>query len=235
MTITVFFWCNMKYSNIYKGTFLERPNRFIAICEIDGKQETCHVKNTGRCRELLVKGATVYLEKSSNPNRKTQYDLVCVEKNNKLINMDSQIPNYVVTEFLDKIFNDITYVKQEYKYGNSRFDIYVETKTDKIFVEVKGVTLEEDGVVRFPDAPTERGVKHLKELQKAVSEGFRACVVFLVQMQDVKYFEPNYETHPEFASELKKAYENGVEILVYDSIVTHDEIKLNKSVKIKMP
>ena len=225
----------MKYSNIYKGTFLERPNRFIAICEIDGKRETCHVKNTGRCRELLVKGATVYLEKSSNPNRKTQYDLVCVEKNNKLINMDSQIPNYVVTEFLDKIFNDITYVKQEYKYGNSRFDIYVETKTDKIFVEVKGVTLEEDGVVRFPDAPTERGVKHLKELQKAVSEGFRACVVFLVQMQDVKYFEPNYETHPEFASELKKAYENGVEIFVYDSIVTHDEIKLNKSVKIKMP
>ena len=225
----------MKYSNIYKGTFLERPNRFIAICEIDGKQETCHVKNTGRCRELLVKGATVYLEKSSNTNRKTQYDLVSVQKNDKLINMDSQIPNYVVTEFLDKIFNDITYVKQEYKYGNSRFDIYVETKTDKIFVEVKGVTLEEDGVVRFPDAPTERGVKHLKELQKAVSEGFRACVVFLVQMQDVKYFEPNYETHPEFASELKKAYENGVEIFVYDSVVTPNEIKLNKSVKIKMP
>lgn len=235
MTITVFFWCNMKYSNIYKGTFLERPNRFIAICEIDGKQETCHVKNTGRCRELLVKGATVYLEKSSNTNRKTQYDLVSVQKNDKLINMDSQIPNYVVTESLDKIFNDITYVKQEYKYGNSRFDIYVETKTDKIFVEVKGVTLEEDGVVRFPDAPTERGVKHLKELQKAVSEGFRACVVFLVQMQDVKYFEPNYETHPEFASELKKAYENGVEIFVYDSVVTPNEIKLNKSVKIKMP
>ena len=235
MTITVFFWCNMKYSNIYKGTFLERPNRFIAICEINGKEEICHVKNTGRCRELLVKGATVYLEKSSNPNRKTQYDLVCVQKNNKLINMDSQIPNYVVTESLDKIFNDITYVKQEYKYGNSRFDIYVETKTDKIFVEVKGVTLEEDGVVRFPDAPTERGIKHLKELQKAVSEGFRACVVFLVQMQDVKYFEPNYETHPEFASELKKAYENGVEIFVYDSVVTPNEIKLNKSVKIKMP
>lgn len=225
----------MKYSNIYKGTFLERPNRFIAICEIDGKDEICHVKNTGRCRELLVEGTTVYLEKSSNPKRKTQYDLVCVEMNNKLINMDSQIPNYVVTEFLDKIFNDITYVKQEYKYGNSRFDIYVETKTDKIFVEVKGVTLEDNGIVRFPDAPTERGIKHLKELQKAVSEGFRACVVFLVQMQDVKYFEPNYDTHPEFATELKKAYENGVEIFVYDSVVTPDEIKLNKSVKIKKP
>lgn len=225
----------MKYSNIYKGTFIERPNRFIAICEIDGKEEICHVKNTGRCRELLVKGTTVYLEKSSNPNRKTQYDLVSVEKNGKLINMDSQIPNYVVAESLDKIFNGITYVKQEYKYGNSRFDIYIETKTEKIFVEVKGVTLEADGVVRFPDAPTERGIKHLKELQKAVEEGYRACVVFLVQMQDVKYFEPNYETHPQFASELKKAHEKGVEIFVYDCIVTPDEIKLNKSVKIKMP
>lgn len=225
----------MKYSNIYKGTFIERPNRFISICEIDGKEEICHVKNTGRCRELLVEGTTVYLEKSSNPKRKTQYDLVCVEKNNKLINMDSQIPNFVVAESLNKIFSDITFVKQEYKYGNSRFDIYIETETEKIFVEVKGVTLENDGVVRFPDAPTERGIKHLKELQKAVLDGYRACVVFLVQMQDVKYFEPNYDTHPEFATELKKAYENGVEIFVYDSVVTPDEIKLNKSVKIKKP
>lgn len=225
----------MKYRNIYKGIFIERPNRFIAICEIDGKKETCHVKNTGRCRELLVKGAAVYLEKSFNSNRKTQYDLVSVQKNDRLINMDSQIPNYVVAESLDKIFNGITYVKQEYKYGNSRFDIYVETKTDKIFVEVKGVTLEDNGVVRFPDAPTERGIKHLKELQKAVEEGYRACVVFLVQMQDVKYFEPNYETHPEFASELKKAHENGVEIFVYDSVVTPDEIIMNKKVEIKMP
>lgn len=229
------FWCNMKYSNVYKGTFIERPNRFIAICEIDGKEEVCHVKNTGRCRELLVTGATVYLEKSPNPNRKTQYDLVSVEKNGKLINMDSQIPNFVVAESLNKIFNDITYVKQEYKYGNSRFDIYVETRINKIFVEVKGVTLEEDGVVRFPDSPTERGIKHLKELQKAVTEGYGACVVFLVQMQGVKYFEPNVETHLDFANELKNAYKNGVEIFVYDSVVTPDEIKINKSVKIKMP
>lgn len=225
----------MKYSDIYKGIFLERPNRFIAICEIDGKEEICHVKNTGRCRELLVKGATVYLEKSSNPNRKTQFDLIAVQKNSKLINMDSQIPNYVVLESLNKIFQDITYVKQEYKYGNSRFDIYVETKTEKIFVEVKGVTLEDDGVVRFPDAPTERGVKHLKELQKAVLDGYRACVVFLVQMNNVKYFEPNYKTHPEFAEELKRANKNGVEIFVYDSVVTPDEIKLNNPIKIKMP
>ena len=225
----------MKYSNIYKGTFLERPNRFIAICEIDGKEEICHVKNTGRCRELLVKGATVFLEKSTNPNRKTQFDLIAVQKNGKLINMDSQIPNYVVAESLEKIFNDIICVKQEYKYGNSRFDIYLETKTEKIFVEVKGVTLENDGVVRFPDAPTERGIKHLKELQKAVLDGYRACVVFLVQMNNVKYFEPNYKTHPEFAEELKRAYKNGVEIFVYDSIVKPDEIKLNSSIKIKIP
>ena len=225
----------MKYSNIYKGIFLERPNRFIAICEINGKEEVCHVKNTGRCRELLVKGSTVYLEKSSNPNRKTQYDLVSVQKNGKLINMDSQIPNYVVTESLDKIFNDITFIKQEYKYGNSRFDVYVETKTDKIFVEVKGVTLEDNGVVRFPDAPTERGIKHLKELQKAIKDGYRACVVFLVQMQDVKYFEPNFETHPEFAYELSSAIKNGVEVYVYDSYVTPNEIKINNKVQIKMP
>lgn len=225
----------MRYNNIFKGIFLERPNRFIAICEINGKDEICHVKNTGRCRELLVKGAIVYLEKSSNPNRKTQYDLISVQKNDKLINMDSQIPNYVVAESLNKIFNDITFIKQEYKYGNSRFDIYLETKTDKIFVEVKGVTLEDNGIVRFPDAPTERGVKHLKELQKAIKDGYRACVVFLVQMQDVKYFEPNYETHSAFASELKKAHQNGVEIFVYDSVVTPNEIKINNKVQIKMP
>lgn len=225
----------MKYKNIYKGIFIERPNRFIAIGEVDGKEEICHVKNTGRCRELLVNGATVYLEKSSSPNRKTQYDLVSVQKNDRLINMDSQIPNYVVAESIDKIFDNIVSIKQEYKYGNSRFDIYVETETEKIFVEVKGVTLEDDGVVRFPDAPTDRGIKHLKELQKAFKEGYRACVVFLVQMQDVKYFEPNFETHPEFAEEFKRAYENGVEIFVYDSVVTPSEIKMNRTVKIKMP
>lgn len=224
----------MKYNNIYKGKFIERPNRFIAICEIDGKKETCHVKNTGRCRELLVKGAIVYLEKSVNPNRKTQFDLITVQKNDRLINMDSQIPNYVVAESLEKIFKDITYVKQEYKYDNSRFDIYVETKTEKIFVEVKGVTLEDDDIVRFPDAPTERGIKHLKELQKAVTEGYRACVVFLIQMENVKYFEPNYETHLEFANELKKAKENGVEIFAFDCKVTPEEIFMNNVIEIKI-
>ena len=225
----------MKYKNIVKGVFLERPNRFIAICEIDGEEEICHVKNTGRCRELLIKGATVYLEKSPNPNRKTQYDLVSVQKNDRLINMDSQIPNYVVAESISKLFNDIKFIKLEYKYGNSRFDIYVETEKEKVFVEVKGVTLENDGIVRFPDAPTERGVKHLKELQKAVTEGYRACVVFLIQTQGVKYFEPNSETHSAFAKELKNAYENGVEIYAFDSVVTPYEIQMNNQVEIKMP
>lgn len=225
---------NMNYNNIYKAKFLERPNRFIAVCDVDGKEEVCHVKNTGRCRELLQKGATVFLEKSPNTNRKTQFDLVSVIKNGKIINMDSQVPNFVVAESLDKIFDNIISVKRECKYGNSRFDIFVETETEKIFVEVKGVTLEENGIVRFPDAPTERGIKHLKELQKAVKDGYRACVVFLVQMQNVEYFEPNYETHPEFAKELKNAYENGVEIYAFDSIVTPVEILMNNRIEIKM-
>ena len=224
----------MKYANIVKGTFIERPNRFIAICRIDGKEEICHVKNTGRCRELLLNGATVYLEKSSNPNRKTQYDLVAVQKGDRLINMDSQVVNKVALEFIPKLFSDIKYIKPEYKYGNSRFDIYVETETEKIFVEVKGVTLENDGVVRFPDAPTERGVKHLNELQKAVTEGYRACVLFVVQMSDVKYFEPNRETHPQFADALKQAKENGVIPLAYTCDVTPDSIKITKEIPVKI-
>lgn len=233
MTITVFFIA-MKYKNIFKGIFIERPNRFIAICEIDGKKEICHVKNTGRCRELLQNGVTVYLEKSPNPNRKTQFDLISVQKNGRLINMDSQAPNYVVAESLDKIFDNIKFFRQEFKYGNSRFDIYVETDKSKIFVEVKGVTLENDGIVRFPDAPTERGIKHLKELQKAVNEGYEACVVFLVQMSDVKYFEPNYETHFEFAEALRTARDNGVRIYAFDSIITTDEIKLNNQIEVRI-
>ena len=224
----------MKYANIVKGTFIERPNRFIAICRIDGKEEICHVKNTGRCRELLLNGATVYLEKSSNPNRKTQYDLVAVQKGDRLINMDSQVVNKVALEFIPKLFSDIKYIKPEYKYGNSRFDIYVETETEKIFVEVKGVTLENDGVVRFPDAPTERGVKHLNELQKAVTEGYRACVLFVVQMSDVKYFEPNRETHPQFADALKQAKENGVIPLAFICDVTQDAIEITKEIPIKI-
>lgn len=224
----------MKYENIVKGVFLERPNRFIAICEIDGQKETCHVKNTGRCKELLVNGATVYLEKSNNTNRKTKYDLIAVQKGDRLINMDSQVVNKIALEFIPKLFNNISFIKPECKYGNSRFDIYIETDTEKVFVEVKGVTLENDGVVRFPDAPTERGIKHLKELQKAVTAGFKAYVLFVVQMSDVKYFEPNRETHPQFADALKQASDNGVIPLAYDCAVTPDTIEIRKQVLIKI-
>lgn len=230
---SAFRW-SMKYSKVYKGTFIDRPNRFIAHCEINGKTEVCHVKNTGRCKELLICGATVYLEKSDNPNRKTQYDLIAVEKGDTLINVDSQIVNYVVVEHLSQIFNNIIYVKPECKYGNSRFDIYVETETDKIFVEVKGVTLENNGVARFPDAPTERGVKHLKELQKAVTDGYKAFTVFVVQMDNVLYFEPNRATHPEFADTLKEVRENGVNVLAYQCSVTPESITIKNQIPIKL-
>lgn len=224
----------MKYNNIFKGEFIDRPNRFIANVMIDNKVEVCHVKNTGRCKELLVKGNTVYLQKSDNPDRKTKYDLIAVQKGNRFINMDSQVVNYVALEYIPTLFNNIKFIKAEYKYGNSRFDIYVETESEKIFIEVKGVTLENDGVVCFPDAPTERGVKHLKELQKAVTEGYRAYVVFVVQMTDVKYFEPNSQTHPEFAEELRKAKNNGVIPLAFDCAVTPDSIEIRKPLLIRL-
>lgn len=224
----------MKYNNIVKGEFIDRPNRFIAHCEINGKTEICHVKNTGRCKELLLKGTTVYLQKSDNPNRKTQYDLIAVQKGERLINMDSQIVNYVALEYLPQLFDNIIYVKPECKYGNSRFDLYVETETDKIFVEVKGVTLENDGVVRFPDAPTERGVKHLKELQKAAAEGYKAFVMFVVQMDNVSCFEPNRETHPEFADTLKEVSENGVNILAFQCDVTPESITIKNQIPVKI-
>lgn len=224
----------MKYNNIVKGEFVDRPNRFIANVIINGKTEVCHVKNTGRCKELLFKGATVYLQKADNPDRKTQYDLIAVQKGDRLINMDSQIVNSVAIEYLPQMFDDITYIKPECKYSNSRFDIYVESETDKIFVEVKGVTLENDGVVRFPDAPTERGVKHLNELQKAVTEGYKAYVLFVVQMDNVIYFEPNRETHQEFAETLKKVREKGVNVIACQCDVTPDSIKIKNEIPIKI-
>lgn len=224
----------MEYNNIVKGRFIDRPNRFIANCEINGKTEVCHVKNTGRCKELLVQGTTVYLQKSDNPNRKTQYDLIAVQKGERLINMDSQIVNSVALEYVPRLFDKIKFIKPEYTYGNSRFDIYIETETDKIFVEVKGVTLESGGVTAFPDAPTVRGVKHLKELQKAVKEGYKAFALFIIQMNDVKYFVPNRKTHPEFADELKKAAENGVNLLAFDCKVTPHSIEIDKRVPIKL-
>lgn len=226
----------MLYENIVQGTFLERPNRFIAYVELAGKKETVHVKNTGRCKELLKPGATVYLEKSTNPDRKTAYDLVAVQKGERLINMDSQIPNKVVEEWLweKELFHDLVLVRPETKYGKSRFDFYLETKEDKIFMEVKGVTLEADGVVRFPDAPSERAVKHVEELIQATEAGYKAYILFVIQMKDVKYFAPNEDTHPEFAEALRKAARAGVRILAYDCHVTEETIKLENAVEVRI-
>lgn len=229
----------MKYNKMVKAEFLERPNRFVAYCMINGEKEKIHVKNTGRCRELLVPGSTVYLEESDNPNRATRYSLIAVEKGDRLINMDSQVTNKMVYESLkDKSLilpgfdEEITLIKPEKTYGNSRFDVYIEGNTKKAFIEIKGCTLEIDNVVKFPDAKTERGVKHVKELIQAREEGYLAYIILVIQMKDVLYFTPNIEMHKEFGDVLKEANEKGVQILAYDSIVEIDSIKLNKQVKV---
>lgn len=226
----------MKYHNIEKGIFLERPNRFIAYVEIAGRRETVHVKNTGRCRELLVRGAVVYLEKSGKQDRKTAYDLVAVEKGGRLINMDSQAPNRAVEEWLLKkrLFPDLSLVRPETRYGSSRFDFYIEAGGRKIFMEVKGVTLEQDNVVLFPDAPSERAVKHVEELAAAAGEGCEAYVLFVVQMADVDYFIPNRSTHPAFAEALLRAEEAGVRILAYDCLVEADGMEIHKPVEVRL-
>ena len=236
----------MKYREIKKGRFLERPNRFIARVELrdeegraaqgggNSRVETVHVKNTGRCRELLQKGAAVYLEKCGSPGRSTAYDLVAVEKGTRMINMDSQAPNRAVEEWLLEggLFPNVTLVRPEVKYGNSRFDFYIEAGDEKIFMEVKGVTLEEEGVVRFPDAPSDRAVKHVKELAAAKREGYRAIVMFVIQMTDVRYFTPNRKTHPEFADALCLAAMAGVEILAYDCLVEPGSMLVNLPVPV---
>ena len=224
----------MHYKNIVEGRFLERPNRFIARVEINERTETVHVKNTGRCRELLVSGAAVYLERSENTNRSTAYDLVAVKKGDRIINMDSQAPNKAVEEWLRTggLFSDVTLVRPETKYGNSRFDFYVETEWEKIFIEVKGVTLEDEGVVRFPDAPSDRAVKHVGELMEAKHNGYRVIVLFVIQMEQVRYFTPNRRTHPEFAKALCEASEAGVEILAYDCKVNVDSMVINMPVPV---
>lgn len=228
----------MKYKSIVKGIFLSRPNRFIAKVNIDGREETVHVKNTGRCRELLIPGCTVYLEKAESPLRKTPYDLIAVEKNTGngsiLINMDSQLPNACCAEFLplSGLFSPDAKIKREVKFGSSRFDICVTEADRRSFVEVKGVTLERDGLALFPDAPTERGVKHINELISAKNQGFGAYIIFIIQMTGVHTFSPNTEMHPEFAEALKKAQKEGVKILAFDCTVTPDSINVNSPVKI---
>lgn len=224
----------MKYERIQVGRFIERPNRFIAYIDIDGAKEMVHVKNTGRCAELLKPGATVYVQKSDNPERKTQWDLIGVEKGKRLVNMDSQIPNAVVKEWLEagNLFDLPIKIQPETTYSKSRFDLYVEAGNRKVFIEVKGVTLEENGVARFPDAPTERGVKHVEELIKALKDGYESYIIFVIQMNGARYFTPNIDTHPEFAEALRKAKKAGVKILAYDCDVKEDEIRLNSSIPV---
>lgn len=219
----------MKYKNVVKARFLSRPNRFIAYAELDGREVVAHVKNTGRCRELLTPNAEIILSKAENPERKTPYDLIAVYKNGILINMDSQAPNAVFGEWLKAtdFFGNITYVRPECKYKNSRFDFYLESGERKIFVEVKGVTLEEDGIVLFPDAPTERGVKHISELCEAVRDGYEAYVFFVIQMKECKYFTPNTKTHPAFAEALKHASENGVTVKAVCCNVTENSLEID--------
>ena len=201
----------MKYSNIVEAKFISRPNRFIAYVNIDGTEVVVHVKNTGRCKELLIPGCRVYLEKATNPERKTPYDLVAVDTPIGIVNIDSQAPNAVVKEWLLK--QDYDLVVPEYKYGNSRIDFYMEKGEDKYLLEVKGCTLIKDGIGYFPDAPTERGVKHLRELTAAIDKGYKAMAAFVIQVEGVTEVRPNIETHPEFGVALKEAEEAGVEVL----------------------
>lgn len=222
------------YDHVINGIFLRRPNRFIAYVETDRGEEICHVKNTGRCREILVPGAKVYLSVSDNPNRKTRCDVIAVEKGDRLINMDSQAPNRVAAEAIPWLFPGAKMIRPECAFGDSRLDFYVETDARKIFMEVKGVTLEADGVVSFPDAPTERGVRHLKELEKCVAAGYEAAVLFVIQMENVLYFTPNRRTHPAFADALKEARKAGVQILCYDCRVTKDGMILHQPVEIRL-
>lgn len=230
----------MEYNNIVKAEFINRPNRFIAQCKIDNKEVVVHVKNTGRCKELLNYNADVFLEYFPDTLRKTKYDLISVYKGERLINMDSQVPNKVVYEALNSnknildIKSPITFIKMEQKYKQSRFDIYAESDNKKIFVEVKGVTLEENNIAMFPDAPTERGIKHIHELVDAYENGYLSYIIFVIQMEKVSYFTPNYKTHKEFGEALKYAKEKGVKILAYDCIVEKDSIILNNQVDVKL-
>ena len=226
----------MEYKNIKQAKFLSRPNRFIANIEIGGKTEICHVKNTGRCKELLTPDAVVFVQESDNNNRKTKYDLISVYKGKRLINIDSQVPNKVFYEWMldNNLFGEITLIKPECKYKNSRFDFYIETAAKKIFVEVKGVTLEENGIAMFPDAPTERGIKHITELCQCIREGYEAYIVFVIQMKDVLYFTPNIKTHKAFGDALISAEKQGVKIMALDCEVKKTSIKARGFVDVRL-
>ena len=223
----------MKYPNIQPAIFEDRPNRFIAHCEIDGVREVCHVKNTGRCKELLLPGAKVYVQKCGHAKRATKYDLISVYKGEQLINMDSQAPNSVFKEWaLAGGIPGLTHIKGEVFHGSSRFDFYLEAKGRKTFVEIKGVTLEENNIALFPDAPTQRGVKHIQELCRCAEAGYDAMIVFIIQMASIQSFIPNDRTHPEFGDALRCARAQGVQLLALDCLVTPDTLEAKNPVTI---
>lgn len=227
----------MKYAEIYKAEFLDRPNRFIAHALLDGQIVDCHVKNTGRCRELLIPGAEIFLQHASKPRRKTQWDLITVNKGGRLINMDSSAPNHVFGEWLcaGGLTGTIPdFVRAESVYKDSRFDFYFEADGKRAFAEVKGVTLESDGAALFPDAPTARGVKHLRGLTDCVQNGYEAYAVFVIQMKGVRCFSPNRSTHPEFADALRAARDAGVTVVALDCDVMSDEISVSERVAVRL-
>ena len=226
---------SMRYDRVTTGTFLSRPNRFIAYVDVDGTVEKCHVKNTGRCREILIPGTKVILYDSDNPSRKTRYDLIAVYKGNMLINIDSQAPNAAFKEFIPSsgLFGKDPIIRPEFTHGDSRFDFYVEDGDRRCFIEVKGVTLEFDGVCMFPDAPTERGLKHIRGLMDALDEGYECYVALVVQMKGMRYFTPNYSTHEEFGVVLEEAYRKGVRILVYDCVNTPDSMEIDSPIPLR--
>lgn len=231
----------MKYAQVIRGEFVQRPNRFIACVRIDGKEELVHVKNTGRCKELLLPGVAVWLSRSDKPQRKTKYDLIGVEKKREekaplLVNMDSQIPNAAAEEWLPKsgLFSPAARIRREVFFGNSRFDFYIEDGARKAFMEVKGVTLEHNGIARFPDAPTVRGVKHIRELIACLQKGYEAYVLFVVQMKEISCLRPNDETHRAFGDALREAAAAGVKILAVDCLVTPYSLVLDAPIGVNL-
>lgn len=225
----------MQYRKMVAGTFLARFNRFVAHVEIDGRTEVCHVKNTGRCRELLPPGARIWCQVSDDPKRKTKYDMITVQKGERLINMDSQAPNVAAKEWLlSGGLGAVTNLRPETTHGDSRFDFSFELHGKKCFLEVKGVTLENDGICAFPDAPTERGVKHLKGLTEAVAEGYGAYVLFVIQMENVKFLHPNDLTDPAFGTALRAAATAGVKILAMDCRITENTMTIQRPVHVKL-
>lgn len=226
----------MIYENILPAIFVDRPNRFIAHVELNGKIEVCHVKNTGRCRELLIPGCRVYVQHQPSPTRKTAYDLIAVEKGERLLNMDANAPNRIFGEYVraGRFLRGWSVIRPETTHGDSRFDFYLESPGHRLFAEVKGVTLEDDGVMRFPDAPTERGVKHLEGLARCVQEGYEAWAVFVIQTENVRWMEPNRRTHPAFADALRQAAQAGVHLLALDCHTEPDRLEICRPVEIRL-